>query len=389
MFGRIRKFLARRSIRAAAPVSGAREIPQPLDPVKAYRARLLEKSGPEPWCVDSVTLEGRQLDVHGWAIPPSGAVERVGFSVNGARVLNVAGGNPRPDVGSFYWYYANADHSGFHFRYEFADDPPPVLRLSYLDTLTGKALAAQHDFHLRSADLGKADEVNGPPLALVQRTHTGNSVDQYFAEGYSIFRTLDDIYHALAGRSLSQAGDILDFGCGPGRITRYLLAPENRVAAVDVDTECLEWCRENLTGAHYATSPLRPPLDLPGGSFACVLAINVLLHLREADALAWVAEWARLLRRGGLLIVTIASATALTRARLSAEHYGRLEAFEYFELSRNPDLDEVIPDRDYYKNVFYAHSYVERRWTALGYDLLRIVPGAIGNHHDVVILRKI
>lgn len=362
--------------------------PEPKENAEAYRATLLARAGPEPWCIDSVSIADGILEVTGWAIPRAGSLDRMAFLGNDAKAENVTRGIARPDVGSFYWYYPKADASGFHLRMNFAGLIPPVLRLSYADAANGLPIAEQHDFHLRTADLTLGRKYAAPPLGLIQRTHTGNSEDQYFAEGFTMFQTIDQQFTAVAGRSLAATGAILDFGCGPGRLTRYLAGPDNSVTAVDVDPDCIGWCSVAFPDVRCLVGALRPPLPLGGSSFDCILAINVLLHLREADALTWLEEWARLLKQGGILIVSIASAIALTRARLSAEHYAQVEDLDFVELSRNPDLDEVITDRDYYKNIFMTHTYVQRRWPALGLGILGIVEGAIGNHHDLVILRR-
>ena len=59
------------------------------------------------------------------------------------------------------------------------------------------------------------------------------------------------------------------------------------------------------------------------------------------------------------------------------------------QITANPDLDGVISDPNYYKNVFHSHDYVRRVWPSLGLEVLRIVPGCIGNHYDLVVLQRL
>ena len=109
---------------------------------------------------------------------------------------------------------------------------------------------------------------------------------------------------------------------------------------------------------------------------------------REQDGMQWLAEWVRICKPGGYLLVSIASDLALTRARLSEAHYASIQGYAVVELSRNPDLDGVIEDADYYRNVLHSHAHIHSVWPSLGVGVLRIVPGCIGNHHDLVVLRR-
>lgn len=364
---------------AKRPVNGA---------AHAYRDEMRAMSGPEPWCIDAIRFADGCLEVAGWAIPPAGAAERIGFLVNGLPVTAIERGVVRDDVGAFYWYYPAANHSGYSFRHAVDVACDAALHLQYIDTATGRVIASQHDLHVLPQDL--RGETPAPPLALVQRTHTGNAVDQYFVEGYSIYRTVSHHFALATGQPIVSVGRMLDFGCGPGRLTRYFLnEPGLQMWATDIDADCITWCSTHLGAASYFAGSLRPPLSIADGSVGCLLAINVLLHLREEDSLCWLAEWRRICQPGGYVVVTVAADLAMTRANISAEHYAGIKGYGCLILSRNPDLDEVIADREYYQNVFYSHDYLRRVWPTLGFEILRIVPGCIGNHHDLVIMRRI
>ena len=100
--------------------------------------------------------------------------------------------------------------------------------------------------------------------------------------------------------------DVMEWGCGPGRIIRHipaLLGPRSLVGT-DCNGRSVAWCRQNLAGIAFAANALVPPLQFADGSFDAVYGFSVLTHLAEATQLAWACELARVLRRGGLLVCT-------------------------------------------------------------------------------------
>jgi SAM-dependent methyltransferase len=109
---------------------------------------------------------------------------------------------------------------------------------------------------------------------------------------------------AAVGRPLSEAGTLLDWGCGSGRITRHL--PRHTQAKIlgrDPDAMTVGWCARNLPG-DFGACGLHPPLDLADGAIDAAISLSVFTHLGEATQGQWLAELARVIRPGGLLLLT-------------------------------------------------------------------------------------
>ena len=116
--------------------------------------------------------------------------------------------------------------------------------------------------------------------------------------------------YAQLGRPPEADRRWLDFGCGCGRVARHLIGrearprrpgsttPESTSIAAQID-----WAARHLPG-RFEVIPTAPPTALAGGSFDLIFTISVFTHLDEAMQEAWLAELARLLRPGGLLLAT-------------------------------------------------------------------------------------
>ncbi len=133
---------------------------------------------------------------------------------------------------------------------------------------------------------------------------------------------------AEEGAEVGEMGAILDFGCGCGRVARNwasLDGPE--VHGSDYNDELVSWCDANLPFLRADRNELDPPTRYESESFDLVYALSVLSHLSEPLQGAWVAEFRRLLRPGGLLIVSVLGESV--RERLTSE---RMERFDRGEL---------------------------------------------------------
>ena len=118
------------------------------------------------------------------------------------------------------------------------------------------------------------------------------------------------------GNGLRRASQVMDFGCAWGRIIRFWLRdiePQN-LHGFDVEERFLSLARAHVPGPDYRIGKPRPPLDIADNSLDLIYAFSVFSHLPRDVADAWIAEFARILKPGG-----IACLTTRPRAHIEAE----------------------------------------------------------------------
>ena len=126
---------------------------------------------------------------------------------------------------------------------------------------------------------------------------------QFYETGQAHAAVFAEMAEAV-GRPLSQAGAVLDWGCGCGRVTRHLMRhTPARIVGRDPDAMTVGWCAKHLPG-DFRASRLHPPLDLADASIDAAVSLSVFTHLGEATQVEWLAELARVIRPGGLLLLT-------------------------------------------------------------------------------------
>jgi SAM-dependent methyltransferase len=112
---------------------------------------------------------------------------------------------------------------------------------------------------------------------------------------------------------------VLDAGCGTGRVGRELARRGVEVVGVDLDPEMLATARRKAPDVDWRLADLAT-VDLARTFDAVVMAGNVMIFLAQGSEPAVVANMARHLRPGGVLIAGF----QLMPGRLSVERYDEI-----------------------------------------------------------------
>lgn len=229
--------------------------------------------------------------------------------------------------------------------------------------------------------LGGSGGVAVPPALLRYKVSEDLDIGTFLKVGEktasAIEKALDD-----AGFALSQMSPVLDFGCGCGRTMRWLVDryPQTAFFGTDVDATSVGWCQKHLK-ASVCTNMSVPPLPFAGGIFDFVYAISVFTHLDEELQQAWLVEMHRVLRPGGVLLVTVHGAGA--QQELNERDAGILRA-QGLLVKRSSKLRGIHPE--WYQTTFHAEEYVRRRFSGL-FALRAYNQRGLG-YQDLVILQR-
>jgi SAM-dependent methyltransferase len=240
-----------------------------------------------------------------------------------------------------------------------------------------------------------------PPDELIDRVVSGFSNEEVEAHRALFLQTgrrsLEDLEAALAavGDTLSSHESILEFGCGCGRIMRWMedLGRTRKLAGTDIDARAIEWASENLTFARFDVNEGLPPTRYDDGEFDLIINHSVFTHLDESYQDQWLTELRRITAPEGLIVLSIHGEHAFMTSEEQLEEGARqrrewrmiLERDGILFVSDDTYVGSAFPD--FYHTAFHAPWYVFEHWSRW-FDVLAYLPRSSLDFQDQVVLRR-
>ena len=123
-----------------------------------------------------------------------------------------------------------------------------------------------------------------------------------------------NLFLAAAASSVPSHGTILDYGCGPGRISTLLAGRGFRVLGVDPSSAMIAAARQQRLDSHQVEFQLceSRPLDGQREAFDAIVCSSVIEY--ELHPVELLRRFFATLRPSGVLIISFANSRSLSRA---------------------------------------------------------------------------
>ncbi len=232
------------------------------------------------------------------------------------------------------------------------------------------------------------------PDRALQQTWNGTSGAALATQSLAFYNRLRELSARHSAVGLQQCR-VLDFGCGWGRLTRFLardVAPESLFGCDPVEA-ILDVCRRTRVPARLARCDFVPQRLPFSERFDLVYAFSVFTHLSEPAHEASLRALHASIAPGGLLVVTVRPPAYLRVSDLLAPALRSLgprpearfvEPLYLFAPHGGQPLGEPAPAQGItYGETVLTAAYIRERWSALfeplEFSLL------IGDPHQVVV----
>lgn len=115
------------------------------------------------------------------------------------------------------------------------------------------------------------------------------------------------IFGQLGKHKDLDGGNILDWGCGPGRMIRHMPNLSNRQTSffgTDYNAESIHWCKNNIKNVSFNHNNLEAKLPYEDEKFDAIYGISIFTHLSKEMHFSWFSELLRTLKPEGILLLT-------------------------------------------------------------------------------------
>ena len=155
--------------------------------------------------------------------------------------------------------------------------------------------------------------------------------EKHSDDTYLIKQQIDFFIENIKGKR------ILDVGCGPGRDVKYFSERGFEVVGIDLSENFIRIASEKVPEARFALMDMRK-MEFPGKQFDGIWACGSFQHLPKKDARKALLEFRRVLKRGGLVYVSVKEGTGEKEIR--KEHYrGGSKLFSFY---RRDEIEELF-----------------------------------------------
>lgn len=177
-----------------------------------------------------------------------------------------------------------------------------VKRNPVVEALIQDLASSPADF---KADIALEDEMYGYVYEQLENENSDRTLVNYYSKGQTIFESLKQIIDWYF-QDFSQINSFLEFACGYGRLTRFLiekLSPQ-KIWVSDIYEKAIQFQEEyfKVNGIVSASNPEDYTLSR---QFDCIFVCSFFSHIPEKSFTRWMQKLYDLLDPEGLLIFSV------------------------------------------------------------------------------------
>lgn len=243
-----------------------------------------------------------------------------------------------------------------------------------------------------------------PPMHLRVRVGGSRWINEFMNVGLMCANNINEALFAFCEKRIDDYEKILDFGCGCGRILQYLYRDNSSKSiqfyGCDVDANAIRWMQANYSNNNFVVNLFEQPVPFDDSFFDLVYAYSVFTHLDESMQFEWLQDIQRMLRPGGIALLTIHGSKAV-QMFIDGPHISesmREHLIKHKPISESGFIFEPYEDlssdkRKYpgigsmYGLTFHSHSYIKDHWSNV-FEVRGIYSNEEDNFQEVVVLEK-
>ena len=213
------------------------------------------------------------------------------------------------------------------------------------------------------------------PLDLIEYVCGHRDFEEFMRSGMEVFQMLDLAALKHSKKHINGFNSILDFGCGCGRILRFLNKKGLNVSGCDINQKLIDYCKNSYEYCDTYNNDLFPPLKYKNNSFDLIYSFSVFSHLSIDVEKSWLEELLRVGAPGCLYLITIQGDWFIEKTLSPSEiSYTEENGFYFKKIHTRSDESSDLNFPEYYESSYKTSEYIRKNWSAY-FEVLDVVKG--------------
>lgn len=183
---------------------------------------------------------------------------------------------------------------------------------------------------------------------------TWNKIASLYQDKFMDLDLYNDSYDFICSSILKSNATILEIGCGPGNITKYLLSqrPDYDIFGIDIAPNMIELAKKNNPTARFATMDIRNINEIQT-KFDGIICGFCLPYLSQVDCQKLISDSYNLLNENGLIYISFVEGDP-AKSHFQVSSSGDRSYFNYHDLT---DLKNQLIENEFDNITIFKVEY--------------------------------
>ncbi len=183
---------------------------------------------------------------------------------------------------------------------------------------------------------------------------TWNKVAEIYQDKFMNFDLYNDSYDVFLDLILKTDSSILEIGCGPGNITKYILSRKNdlKIEGIDISENMIELAKKNNPTAKFEIMDCREIYSLKK-KFDAIICGFCIPYLSNNDCKKLISDCKCLLNDNGILYLSFVDDNYGNSGYISRSNGDRI----YFYYHNLNNLEKTLKSNHFEKNKLIQKNY--------------------------------
>lgn len=190
--------------------------------------------------------------------------------------------------------------------------------------------------------------------------NTWNKIAKVYEDKFMDLDLYNDTYDVFLDLILKTNASILEIGCGPANISKYLLTknPDLKIKGIDISENMVSLARKNNPSAEFEIMDIRKIHDITDKFDAVICGFSI-PYISQQDCLKLIADCKNLLHDSGILYLSFVNGDYKDSGFISGDNGDRT----YFYYHNLGDLKKILETNSFEINKLLHKKYKKTHGT--------------------------